>query len=103
MSKIVYASNGSVIGDGVRITRVSNDGQTLEVMVDEKTERYSKIILIADKVQPEPEPDPDDEVPEPDPQLEPEPDPQPEPEPEPQPEPITGSTVIGQRVTKLEA
>lgn len=80
MSKIVYASNGSVIGDGVRITRVSEDGQKLEVLVDPKTERYSEVVLVKEETQPEPDP-----------------------EPEPQPEPVTGSTVIGQRVTKLEA
>lgn len=56
MSKIVYASNGAAIGDGVRITRVSEDGQKLEVMVDAKTERYSEVIL---EPQPESEPDPE--------------------------------------------
>lgn len=49
MSRVVYASNGGNVGDGVRVTRVSDEGQTLEVMVDAKTERFSKIILVDDQ------------------------------------------------------
>ena len=45
MPRVVYESNGATVGDGVRITRVADDGQTLEVMVDAKTERFSRIIL----------------------------------------------------------
>lgn len=57
MSKVVYASNGAVIGDGVRITRVSNSGQKLEVLVDPKAERWSEVILASDETVPV-EPDP---------------------------------------------
>lgn len=46
MPKVVYESNAATVGDGVRITRVSDSGQTLEVMVDPKTERFSRIVLI---------------------------------------------------------
>lgn len=44
---IAYASNKQPVGDGWRITRVSNGGQKLEVMVDEKTGRLSEIIILA--------------------------------------------------------
>ena len=57
MAKVVYASNGGVIGDGVRITRVSNSGQKLEVLVDPKAERWSEVILASDETVPV-EPDP---------------------------------------------
>ena len=60
MSKVVYASNGAVIGDGVRVTRISNGGQKIEVMVDPKTERFSEVILVSDATDPvDPTPDPD--------------------------------------------
>lgn len=64
MAKVVYASNGGVIGDGIRITRVSNGGQKLEVMVDPKAERWSEVVLASDETAPvdpppvEPDPDP---------------------------------------------
>ena len=65
MSKVVYASNGAVIGDGVRVTRISNGGQKIEVMVDPKTERFSEVILVSDATDPvDPPPDP---TPDPDP------------------------------------
>ena len=75
MAKIVYASNKAAIGDGMRITRVSEGGQKLEVLVDAKTERWSEITLQGEVAEeapaesdededqpadPEPEPDPDD-------------------------------------------
>lgn len=46
MTRVVYDSNKQTVGDGVRVTRVSDGGQTLEVMVDPKEERFSRIILI---------------------------------------------------------
>ena len=46
MSRVVYDSNGAPVGDGIRVTRVADGGQTLEVMVDPKTERFSRIILV---------------------------------------------------------
>lgn len=55
---IVYKSNGQVIGDGVRVTRVSNGGQKLEVMTDTKAETYSEVVLKddapADPIDPDP-------------------------------------------------
>jgi len=51
MARIAYESNGSPVGDGVRVTRVTDGGQTLEVMVDPKTERFSRIILVNDEDQ----------------------------------------------------
>lgn len=62
--KVRYASNGGPVGDGVRITRVWTDQrgfQRMAVMVDEKTERYSEIEVVADDISapdetPEPEP-----------------------------------------------
>ena len=45
MSEVRFASNNARIGDGIRITRVSGEGSTLEVMVDAKTGRYSEVIL----------------------------------------------------------
>lgn len=49
MTRIVYESNGAPVGDGVRVTRVTDNGQTLEVMVDTKAERFSRIILVDDE------------------------------------------------------
>lgn len=49
MARVAYESNGATVGDGVRVTRVSDGGQTLEVMVDSKTERFSRIILVDDE------------------------------------------------------
>lgn len=49
MPRVAYESNGATVGDGVRVTRVSDGGQTLEVMVDTKTERFSRIILVDDE------------------------------------------------------
>ena len=49
MTRIVYESNGAPVGDGVRVTRVTDSGQTLEVMVDTKAERFSRIILVDDE------------------------------------------------------
>lgn len=46
-NKVVYRSNGASVGDGMRITRVSENGQKLEVMVDNKTERFSEIVIEA--------------------------------------------------------
>ena len=51
MARVAYESNGSPVGDGVRVTRVADGGQTLEVMVDPKTERFSRIILVNDEDQ----------------------------------------------------
>lgn len=91
MAKVVYASNGAVIGDGMRITRVSQGGQKLEVLVDAKTERFSEIELRGDAPQPEPDPEPT-----PDPEPEPVPDPEPEPTPDPGPLPAPSVHVSGQ-------
>lgn len=78
MSKVVYkSSTGVTVGDGIRITRVSDGGQKLEVMVDEKTERYSEIVLKSD------DPAPVD------------PDPIPEPDPTPDPDPVEPTPVDG--------
>lgn len=55
MTRIAYDSNKQTIGDGVRVTRVSDGGQMLEVMVDSKTERFSRIVLV-EETGPEPEP-----------------------------------------------
>lgn len=49
MSRPVYKSNGGAIGDGVRVTRVSGGGSVLSVMVDNKAERYSEIVLTDDQ------------------------------------------------------
>ena len=51
MTRIVFASNGATVGDGVRVTRVADGGQTLEVMVDHKAERFSRIVLVDDESQ----------------------------------------------------
>lgn len=88
MSRIVYASNRRPIGDGIRITRVSDGGQTLEVLTDHVAEKWSEVVLVSEApAEPEPEPQP-----EPTPQPEPEPQPNPTPDPDPVPvPPITGS------------
>ncbi len=59
-SKIVYASNKGAVGDGTRVTRVSNGGAKFEVMVDAATGRFSEVILMADSpvVMPPVEPPP---------------------------------------------
>lgn len=49
MTRIVFESNKATVGDGVRVTRVTDGGQTLEVMVDTKAERFSRIILVDDE------------------------------------------------------
>ncbi|WP_417726167.1 helix-turn-helix domain-containing protein [Roseovarius sp.] len=49
MGRVVFASNGGTVGDGVRVTRVSDGGQTLEVMVDSRAEKFSRIILVDDQ------------------------------------------------------
>jgi hypothetical protein len=41
--KPIFASNGSPVGDGTRITRVSGGGTVFEVMTDEKTGKFSPI------------------------------------------------------------
>lgn len=75
--ELVYESNGQKIGDGMRVTRVSQDGQRLEVLVDDKTEKFSPIIAVLKEDVPDPvEPDPD-----------PIPDPEPTPDPVPTPDP----------------
>jgi len=77
--ELVYESNGQKIGDGMRVTRVSQDGQRLEVLVDDKTERFSPIIAVLKEDVPDPvEPQPDPE---------PTPDPIPDPVPQPVPTP----------------
>lgn len=42
---IVYKSNGGKVGDGLRPTRVSADGQSFAILVDAKEERYSEVEL----------------------------------------------------------
>lgn len=59
MARIVYASNKAAIGDGMRITRVSQNGQRLEVLTDAKAEKWSEVILVGDAPAPQPEPTPD--------------------------------------------
>ena len=54
---VVYKSNKAKIGDGLRITRVSDGGQKLEVLTDAKAGTYSEVILIGD-VAPAPVPTP---------------------------------------------
>lgn len=48
MTRVVYQSNGATVGDGVRVSRVTDGGQTLEIMVDSKAEKFSRIILVDD-------------------------------------------------------
>lgn len=43
--RVVYASNGASIGDGIRVVRVSKDGTRLEILTDPVTGRFSEIIL----------------------------------------------------------
>ncbi|GHE88623.1 hypothetical protein GCM10016455_05950 [Aliiroseovarius zhejiangensis] len=43
--KVVYASNGGAVADGLRITRISEGGTKFEILVDEKTERFSEVRL----------------------------------------------------------
>jgi hypothetical protein len=92
MSRIAYKSNGGTIGDGTRITRVSGGGQKLEVMVDEKTGRFSEVVLVADApAEPEPEPEPPVGPTPPDPDPAP---PPPDPGPAPIPQPGTPGAAI---------
>ena len=60
---VVYKSNKAKIGDGLRITRVSDGGQKLEVLTDAKAGTYSEVILLADGVAPPPPPPPIDPPP----------------------------------------
>lgn len=78
MAKVVYASNGGAIGDGVRVTRISGGGTKFEVMVDPKTERYSEVVLAADAPDPAPDTTPD-----------------PAPPPVVTPPPVTSPPVVG--------
>lgn len=89
MSRIAYKSNGATIGDGIRVTRVSGDGQKLEVLTDSATGRFSEVVLVADAPAPETpeEPQPEEPAPTPEPTPTPEPEPQPEPTPDPVPTP----------------
>jgi hypothetical protein len=43
--RVVYASNGAKIGDGIRIMRVSEDGKKLEILTNPVTGRFSEIEL----------------------------------------------------------
>lgn len=82
MSKVVYASNGGSVGDGMRITRVSENGTKFEILVDPSEERFSEVVLRAeDNTPPAEEPsDPPIEEPEEPPAEEPEEPPAEEPE-----------------------
>ena len=71
---VVYKSNKAKIGDGLRITRVSDGGQKLEVLTDAKAGTYSEVILVADGVAPPPPPPgPIDPPPPPPPPIDPPP------------------------------
>ena len=92
MVKIVYASNGSRVGDGMRITRVSEGGSKFEVWTDKD---FSPIKVLNDDPvveQPTPTPEPTP-VPTPEPTPTPTPEPTPTPTPEPTPVP-TGDVEI---------
>lgn len=43
--RVVYASNGAKIGDGIRIMRVSDDGKKLEILTNAVTGRFSEVEL----------------------------------------------------------
>lgn len=43
--RIVYASNGAGLGDGVRVARISGDGSRLEIMTDTRTGRFVEVVL----------------------------------------------------------
>ncbi|MDZ4136921.1 MAG: hypothetical protein U1D06_15225 [Paracoccaceae bacterium] len=45
MAEVRFDSNKARVGDGTRITRVSDGGQVLEVMVDAKLEKFSRVVL----------------------------------------------------------
>lgn len=47
--RVVYASNGASIGDGIRIARISEDGSKLEIMTDTKTGRFVEVVLKAER------------------------------------------------------
>lgn len=40
-------ANGSRIGDGLRMIRVSDDGERFEIMTDQKTEKFSEVFFSA--------------------------------------------------------
>lgn len=46
---IVYKSNGARIGDGLRVMRVSEGGQKLEILTDRELETFSEIVLRPDE------------------------------------------------------
>jgi len=48
-------STGVKVGDGLRPTRISEGGKKFEILVDEKTERYSEVFYKVDDTPPAPE------------------------------------------------
>lgn len=85
MVKVIYASNGAKVGDGMRITRVSESGSKFEVWTSES---FSEIKIQGEASTPEPTP---------------EPTPAPEPEPTPAPAPIpTGDVEISVLTVRQE-
>lgn len=43
--RIVFASNGAAIGDGIRVARVSEGGTKVELLTDARTGRFAEVIL----------------------------------------------------------
>lgn len=53
--RVVYASNGAKIGDGMRVARVSEDGARLEILTDVAAGRFSAVTLKQQDAAEEPE------------------------------------------------
>ncbi len=49
--KVVYKADGSVVDDGLRVARIGNQGQTIEILTDDKQEQYSEVVLAAEETQ----------------------------------------------------
>ena len=47
-------ANGTSIGDGLRLVRVSNGGTKFFLMTDQKTEHFSEVFFSADALPPPP-------------------------------------------------
>lgn len=55
MGRVAYKNGGGSVGDGWRMTKVSNGGQEFAIMVDHKTMRTSEIELVNDEPTPAPQ------------------------------------------------
>lgn len=66
--KIVYKSNGNTVADGIRVARIADDGQKIEILTDPKDEQFSEVAMgvevseaaqasVSDPVAPMPDPE----------------------------------------------